>query len=137
MARGFRPETNEENSVEDIQKAVKTCLTKYAEFAGRAARPEFWWFALFQFVVLVVLGLISPAVEGLASLALLLPALAVGSRRLHDLNKSAWLMLLWLIPVIGWLLLIYWAAQPGDPGANQYGEPPSAVPAAAVVPGQQ
>lgn len=123
--------------MEDIQKAVKTCFTKYAEFAGRAARPEFWWFALFQFVVLTVLSMVSGALYGIAALGLLLPGLAVGSRRLHDINKSAWLMLLWLIPVIGWILLIYWAAQPGDPAANSYGEPSSAAPAAAMVPGQQ
>src|SRR5665647_3616905 len=112
--------------MEEIQKAVKTCFTKYAEFGGRAARPEFWWFALFQFVVMTVLGMVSSVLYGIAGLGLLLPALAVGSRRLHDVNKSAWLMLLWLIPVIGWILLIYWAAQPGDAGANSYGEPPAA-----------
>lgn len=123
--------------MEDIQKAVKTCFAKYAEFSGRAARPEFWWFALFQFVVLTVLSMVSMSLYGLVALAFLLPGLAVGSRRLHDLNKSAWLMLLWLIPVIGWILLIYWAVQPGDAGANQYGEPPSAAASAAMVPGQQ
>ena len=123
--------------MEDIQKAVKTCFAKYAEFGGRAARPEFWWFALFQFVVLTVIGMVSQVLYGIVALGLLLPALAVGSRRLHDINKSAWLMLLWLIPVIGWILLIYWAAQPGDAGPNSYGEPPSAAPAAAMVPGQQ
>jgi len=123
--------------MEDIQKAVKTCFAKYADFTGRAARPEFWWFALFQFVVLTVLGMVSSILYGLAALALLLPGLAVGARRLHDINKSAWLMLLGLIPLIGWVLLIYWAAQPGDPAANNYGEPPSGAPAAAMVPGQQ
>lgn len=123
--------------MEDIQKAVKTCFTKYAEFSGRAARPEFWWFALFQFVVLTVLSMVSTALYGIAALGFLLPGLAVGSRRLHDVNKSAWLMLLWLIPVIGWILLIYWAAQPGDPAVNSYGEPPSAGPTVAMVPGQQ
>jgi uncharacterized membrane protein YhaH (DUF805 family) len=123
--------------VEDIQKAVKTCFTKYADFSGRAARPEFWWFWLFQFVVLMVLGMVSSVLYGLAALAMLLPGLAAGSRRLHDINKSAWLMLLGLIPIIGWILLIYWAAQPGDPGANNYGAPPSTAPAAAMVPGQQ
>lgn len=122
--------------MEEIQKAVKTCFTKYAEFGGRAARPEFWWFALFQFVVLTVLGMVSPVLYGIAALGLLLPALAVGSRRLHDVNKSAWLMLLWLIPVIGWILLIYWAVQPGDPAANSYGETPAAA-TPAMVPGQQ
>jgi uncharacterized membrane protein YhaH (DUF805 family) len=123
--------------VEDLQKAVKTCFTKYAEFSGRAARPEFWWFWLFQFVVLTVIGMISRPLYGVAALGLLLPSLAVGSRRLHDIDKSAWLMLLGLVPVIGWLLLIYWAVQPGNPGPNEYGEPPATAPASGVVPGQQ
>jgi uncharacterized membrane protein YhaH (DUF805 family) len=126
-----------ESPMDDIKIAVKTCLTKYAEFSGRAARPEFWWFALAQFVVMVVLGMVSNVLYGIAALGLLLPGLAVGARRLHDINKSAWLMLLWLIPVIGWILLIYWAAQPGNPGANSYGEPPAPAPAANLVPGQQ
>lgn len=123
--------------MDEIQKAVKTCFKKYADFTGRAARPEFWWFALFQFVVMVVLGMVSQQLEGLAGLAMLLPGLAVGARRLHDVNKSAWLMLLWLIPVLGWILLIYWAAQPGDAAANKYGEPPSGPVVAELVPGQQ
>jgi uncharacterized membrane protein YhaH (DUF805 family) len=122
--------------MDDIQKAVKTCFKKYVEFNGRAARPEFWWFVLFQIVVSVVLGIVSRQLEGLASLAMLLPALAVGARRLHDIDKSGWWMLLWLIPVLGWILLIYWAAQPGDSGANKYGESPS-QPAPELVPGQQ
>lgn len=125
--------------MEDIKTAVMTCLNKYADFKGRAARPEFWWFALAQFVVLTILGMVSSVLYGIAALGLLLPGLAVGARRLHDLNKSAWLMLLWLIPIIGWILLIYWAAQPGDAAANQFGEPPAPAPAAAtaVAPGQQ
>ena len=87
-------------------------------------------------LALVILSAaVGPAVACAAPTAS--PGLAVGSRRLHDINKSAWLMLLWLIPVIGWILLIYWAAQPGDATANSYGEPPSAGPAAAMVPGQQ
>lgn len=123
--------------MEDIQKAVKTCLTKYADFNGRAARPEFWWFMLAQFVVALILNRLVPVLGGLFSLAMLAPSLAVGSRRLHDIGKTGWLQLLGLIPIIGWILLIYWAAQPGDSAANSYGEPPSAAPAAAMVPGQQ
>jgi len=124
-------------TVDDIQKAVKTCLTKYAEFNGRAARPEFWWFMGAQFVVGLILNMVLPMLGGLFSLAMLVPSLAAGSRRLHDIGKSGWLQLLGLIPIIGCILLIYWAAQPGEPGANKYGAPPSDAPAAELVPGQQ
>jgi uncharacterized membrane protein YhaH (DUF805 family) len=110
--------------MDDIVTAVKTCLKKYADFNGRAARPEFWWFALFNFVATNVLGLIVAPLAGLLSLALLVPSLAVGARRLHDVNKSGWLQLLWLVPIIGWGLLIYWCVLPGDAATNQYGEPP-------------
>ena len=124
--------------MEEIQKSVRTCLTKYADFNGRAARPEFWWFMLAQFVVGVILNMVSPMLGGLFSLAMLAPSLAAGSRRLHDIGKSGWLQLLALIPLVGWAILIYWDAQPGDPAANQYGPPPETpLIAAVVVPGQQ
>ena len=106
----------------DFVESVKTCLQKkYAEFEGRATRSEFWWFALFSIIVNFVLGAILPSIIGaLVSLALLVPSLAVGSRRLHDIGKSGWLQLLWLIPLVGWAILIYWAVQPSGP-ANEYG----------------
>ena len=66
--------------------------------------------------------MISQVLGGLLSLALLLPILAVTARRLHDIGKSGWLMLIGLIPLIGWLLLIYWYVQPSAEGANDYGE---------------
>ena len=124
--------------MEEIQKSVRTCLTKYADFNGRAARPEFWWFVLAQFVVCLILNMVSPKLGGLFSLAMLVPSLAAGSRRLHDIGKTGWLQLLGLIPVVGWIILIYWAAQPGEPAANQYGPPPDVAPMVPVVaPGQQ
>ena len=112
----------------DFVAAVKACLTKYATFGGRASRPEFWWFALFTVVVGLVTSMFSSMLNALASLALLVPSIAVGTRRLHDIGKSGWLQLLWLIPVIGWILLIYWAVQPSGP-ANAYGSGPDAPPA--------
>lgn len=124
--------------MDDIQKAVRTCLTKYADFNGRAARPEFWWFVLAQIVVSFILNMVLPVLGMLFSLAVLVPSLAAGSRRLHDIGKSGWLQLLGFIPVIGWVLLIYWAAQPGDAAANQYGPPPDTTPVpATAAPGQQ
>jgi uncharacterized membrane protein YhaH (DUF805 family) len=58
-------------------------------------------------------GIVSEALSGLFSLAVLLPSLAVGARRLHDVDKSAWFLLLWLIPLIGWIVLIVLATQEG------------------------
>ena len=124
--------------MDDIKSAVITCFNKYVVFKGRADRPEFWYFALFQVVVLALLGFVSRPLEGVASLVFLLPGLAVGARRLHDINKTGWWLLLGLVPLVGWVVLIYWGVQPGDPGANQYGEPPAKTPTSSdLAPGQQ
>ena len=124
--------------MQDIQKAVKTCFNKYAEFTGRAARSEFWWFFLFQVIVLLIAGSISDILYAVVALGLLLPGLAVGARRLHDIGKTGWLLLLWIIPLIGWVLLLYWAVQPSGP-ANEYGPAEAAPdsPTAMPGPGQQ
>jgi len=119
----------------DFGQAIKTCLNKYATFAGRAGRSEFWWFVLFNFLVSMAASLIWYRLGNLAGLALLLPSVAVGARRLHDIGKSGWLQLLWFVPLIGGLLLIYWAVQKSDPNANEYGPPPATAPVAAVPPG--
>jgi len=124
--------------MEEIQRSVRTCLSKFADFNGRAARPEFWWFVVFWIVVLAVTGLISKYVNGIAGLALLLPGLAAGSRRLHDTGKSGWFQLLGLIPFIGVLIVIYLMAQPSDPAVNEWGNPPDTTPLTPLgAPGQQ
>ena len=92
-------------------QAISTCFAKYATFSGRASRAEFWWFFLFQILVSIVASMLGDVVAGLVSLALLLPALAVGARRLHDIGKSGWWQLI-MLTVIGLLLLIYWWVQP-------------------------
>lgn len=112
-----------DNAIAELQAAVKTCFNKYADFNGRAARPEFWWFFVFQLGIYVVTSFVGGWLYFVAMLALLLPAIAVGARRLHDTGKSGWLMLIALIPVLGGLVLLYLAAQPGDAGANAYGNP--------------
>ncbi|WP_193140623.1 MULTISPECIES: DUF805 domain-containing protein [unclassified Meridianimarinicoccus] len=107
----------------NFQTAIQTCLSKYATFSGRATRPEFWWFVLF--VILVGLGgsILDSVIFGtgpeagqpisaIASLALLLPYLAVGVRRLHDIGRNGWWMLLILLPLIGTLIILYWMVQP-------------------------
>jgi uncharacterized membrane protein YhaH (DUF805 family) len=117
---------------------------RYALFNGRAMRTEFWMFQLFNFLISIVLAIVdailgtdgggtSPGViGGLYSLAVLIPSLAVGSRRLHDTNRSGWWQLLYLIPVIGWIVLLIFFVQDSDAGENQHGPNPKAAPAPAM-----
>lgn len=115
-------------SFNDIIAIVKSVILKnYCNFEGRANRPEFWWFFLFNFIVGAILGCLGKAGVWLSSawsIAILLPQLGLGVRRLHDINKSGWYLLFGLIPIVGWILLIYWWAQPGDTTENQYGPVP-------------
>ena len=97
-----------------FQQAIETCLArKYADFAGLATRSEFWWFALFCLIVNAVLNEASWRLGGIVSLLLLIPQLAAGARRLRDTGRSPWLLLLWLVPFVGWIILLVLLAQPG------------------------
>ena len=104
-------------------------MGKYATFRGRATRSEYWWFYLFALLLTWganVVGAVAMqddlgVMGSIASLALLLPSLAVGARRLHDIGRSGWWQLLSLT-VVGILLLIYWFAKAGENAANAYGE---------------
>ena len=131
-------------------EAVQSCFKQYVGFTGRARRSEYWWFALFGLIVGIVANLIDTVLGTMSedtnvgvlgtivSLALLLPSLAVAIRRLHDTSRTGWWILIGLIPIVGWIILIYWACQPGQPEANQYGAPPStAVVPQQAAPGQQ
>jgi uncharacterized membrane protein YhaH (DUF805 family) len=102
-------------------QAVQVCLRKYVDFDGRAGRPEFWWFALFQFLVLVAASFLGQTVYTIIALALVLPSLAAGARRLHDIGKSGWFLLLHLLPIIGILVLIYFWVQPAQTEGNAFG----------------
>lgn len=99
--------------------SIRTCFTKYAVFKGRATRPEFWWWALFNLIAVIALGVIDEKLSTAFTLATVLPYLAVTTRRLHDTERSGWLQLLVLIPIIGWILLIVWCAQEGK-SPNRY-----------------
>jgi uncharacterized membrane protein YhaH (DUF805 family) len=105
-------------------------LERYAKFDGRAGRAEFWWFALANLVIytaLVILTQISGIFLVLYivfALAMLVPSLAVAIRRLHDTDKSGWLILLGLIPLVGFIILLVFYIQEGTPGPNQYGAGP-------------
>lgn len=117
--------------------AVKSVLSQYVGFAGRARRSEYWWFALFTVLVSIVASVLDNAlgltfVDGssngfiglVVSLALLLPTLAVAVRRLHDTDKTGWWLLIGLVPIVGAIVLIVFFVQDGTPGANRFGPSP-------------
>ncbi|OYX09410.1 MAG: DUF805 domain-containing protein, partial [Rhizobiales bacterium 32-66-8] len=90
----------------DFTTAIRSCLSQYATFRGRARRSEFWWFSLFVIGLELVAALVEGALgvdgflSGLVHLLTLLPSLAVGARRLHDIGRSGWSQLLLIIPIL-------------------------------------
>ncbi len=101
-------------------ESIKTCFSKFADFNGRASRSEYWWYVLFILVTGAVLTSINRNLAALFYLVTLLPSIAAAARRLHDTNRSGWLQLIGLIPLIGWIIMIFLLVQgPKDP--NRYG----------------
>lgn len=103
--------------------SIKTCFSKYAEFNGRASRSEYWWWVLFFLLGSAATSVVGHMASGLFSVAVLLPSIAVATRRLHDTDRSGWLQLLVFIPLIGMLVLLFWAIQEGKE-PNRFGEAP-------------
>ena len=138
----------------DFISAVKSVLTQYVGFSGRACRSEFWWFFLFTWIIDSLLWGI---VENIVSLAIFLPIQAMSIRRLHDINKSGW----WLLPAltlflfniaermvsfgfksaslyfVSWVIVavyVYVFTKKGEVGDNLYGADPLAVEAEVDAP---
>ncbi len=113
--------------------AVKRAVTvNYCNLNGRSSRSEYWWYALAVAILNVVISTVlsgSPsvmqAVSGVITLGLLLPGLGLAVRRLHDINKSGWYLLLALIPIVGAIILIVWFCKESEPQTNQYGPVPN------------
>lgn len=107
-------------------------LSNYVGFQGRARRKEYWMFVLFSIIISIVLAVlesllgIKNALSGLYSLAVLLPSLAVGVRRLHDTGRSGWWLLIGLIPIVGSIILLLFMCLDSEPGSNSYGPNPKA-----------
>ncbi len=113
-------------------------LKKYAVFTGRSRRSEYWYFVLFYFLICIVLAIVDTmtgtmsaqygmgVLGSLFALAMVIPSIAVGVRRLHDIGKSGWWQLIALIPILGWVVLLVWAVTEGHAGSNEYGPNPKA-----------
>ena len=130
-----------------FDEAIRRGFQNYAKFSGRATRAESWWWVLFIVLASIVLTVVdtftatmgmfgdSGLLGGLFELATLIPSLALGARRLHDINKTGWWLLLWFVLVVGWIVLIVWAVQRGNKGANKYGlDPRDDTPQQSYVP---
>jgi uncharacterized membrane protein YhaH (DUF805 family) len=119
----------------DFSEAIKSGFHNYVNFSGRAARSEYWYWQLFFCLVGIASALIDLAlfprldispINTLAELAMLLPTLAVSVRRLHDLDRTGWWLLLVLIPLIGAIWLLVWFCTRGTVGPNRFGPDPLA-----------
>lgn len=95
---------------------VRTALGNYANFKGRAKRSEYWWFVLFSVLVLVAASFVNQTFNSLVSLALVIPGIAVGVRRMHDSDRRGW----WLLfPIVNLVLLL----KKSDANENRFGRP--------------
>lgn len=116
--------------------AIVLGFKRYFDFRSRATRAEYWWWALFSLGTALILTGVDMGIgtynydssngllSGVFRLAILIPSFALGARRLHDINRSGWWQLLWLVLLIGWIILIVWATRKGDEGPNQHGSDP-------------
>ena len=127
-----------------FMESIRTCFSKYVTFQGRAQRSEFWWFVLFVFAGQLLLGMVdsvlfgtvttydggfeaqtnTPVLSGLFGLATFLPSISVAVRRLHDTDRSGWWYWLFLIPLVGFIILVVWFTGKGTHGPNRFGNDP-------------
>jgi uncharacterized membrane protein YhaH (DUF805 family) len=92
-------------------ESIRTCFTKYVDFAGTASRSEYWWFFLFVGLGELLMALVSPVLYGVFFVATLLPTLSVATRRLHDTGRSGWWQLIVLLPLAGLIVLLVFLSQ--------------------------
>ena len=117
----------------NFAEAIQSGFSNYVNFQGRARRSAYWFWVLFVFAASIVASILDIMIFGsesytplstLFGLAVFLPGLAVAVRRLHDIGRTGWWILLYFVPIVGWIILIIWHCQPGEPGTNQYGPNP-------------
>lgn len=108
-----------ELSPKDFVGAIESCFVNYANLKGCASRTEFWWWFVFTLVLTAALRGLSHNLAAVFSFATFLPSISVTARRLHDIDRSGWWQLLYFLPVVGWIVLIFFCAEPTQP--NRYG----------------
>jgi len=116
----------------NLVQAVSSGFSNYVKFSGRAIRSEYWYWVLFTALGNIVAGIIdavigTSVINPLFGLAVILPSIAVAIRRLHDLDRTGWWILIGLIPLIGWIILIIWYCSRGTVGPNRFGADPLAA----------
>jgi len=117
-------------------QAITSGFQHYVGFAGRASRSEYWYWVLFTIIGGIVTFILDRAVfpendlsplNAVFNLVCFLPSLAIGVRRLHDIGRTGWWLLI-VLTIIGFIVLLVWACQKSDAGPNQYGPDPWAGP---------
>ena len=120
-------------------ESIKSCFIRYTDFSGRSMRSEYWNFTVFVSILYIVAELIDVKIAGvpyldyygfgtlsiILTIVTIVPGTAVSVRRLHDINKSGWWILLFFT-IIGWIPLIYWVCLKSDGAENRFG--PSPIP---------
>ena len=114
-------------------QAISLGFSNYFNFQGRATRAEYWWWALFIVIADVLVNFIDSIlgtgfIGMLFGLAILIPGLALGARRLHDIGKSGWWLLLWFAIVVGWIILLFWAIMQCNRFLFMFGFDPRSTP---------
>ena len=116
--------------------AIKFGFQKYTDFSGRSTKSEYWKWFLFVLIGVLILSIVDILMHtynfrtgggltsGLFRVVTLIPSLALGTRRLHDINRTGWWQLLLFVPLLGLIVLMLLAAKDGDIGKNRYGQDP-------------
>ena len=124
--------TGPENPMVKFGEAIGIGFKNYVNFGGRATRAEYWWWFLFAILGGTATGILDSLGAGVTqsifNLAILIPGLALGARRLHDIGKSGWWQLLWFAILVGWIILIIWSVRQGNKGSNTHGPDPRTTP---------
>ena len=112
--------------------AFKDAIARYVDFKTRSTRSQFWWFMLWSVIISIAASAVDIAlgmgdsgpVSLLASLAILLPVLAVTIRRLHDIGRTGWWVLIQFVPIVGFIVIVVFACTKSQEGPNEWGMPP-------------